>query len=170
MGEKVDYILDGGPCQIGIESTIVSLVNTNPVIVRQGIITSQHLTKILKEPVYYQPKTKGLITPGSMSSHYAPTQPLLLLESALFLNKVKELIQQKVQFSAISFQQPPPLIPVQNWIKIEANPNIYAHHLFDYLRTLDKLNTHCIVVETPPENEPWFGVIDRLQRAAHKER
>ncbi|HXH55169.1 MAG TPA: L-threonylcarbamoyladenylate synthase, partial [Gammaproteobacteria bacterium] len=87
LGSRVDYILEGGACTLGIESTIVSLLKDIPIILRQGSISETDLSAALKQPVHNKQWEKeaiklenDLITPGSYISHYAPTTPLYLCE------------------------------------------------------------------------------------------
>jgi L-threonylcarbamoyladenylate synthase len=174
LGSRVDYILDGGPCTVGIESTIVSLLGDTdiPVILRQGRISAADLSTALGKSVEVKlaNSTETLVVPGSHESHYAPSTPLylckkdLLLETALkFANNHKKLCV--LGFSKRPYQQIPDTLVV-HWITVPLDPILYAQHLYAYLHDFDTTKSDCILIEAPPHTEAWGAVRDRLQRAA----
>ena len=84
LGEAVDMILDGGPCRIGLESTIVGFEGKTPVILRPGSIPAEELADILGEPVVMPSAIRPTVrVPGALASHYAPATPLELCRSEL---------------------------------------------------------------------------------------
>ncbi len=171
LGTAVDYILDGGSCTLGIESTILSLLEPIPVILRQGSISASALQEILGDRVRQVGELEDptLSTPGSELSHYAPSQPLYLFDQNALLEKVKALSDQNISFSVMSFTEKPSeiKIPTEQWILGSTNAERYAQQLYANLHDLDKIKTECILVESPPNTEPWFAIKDRLRRAAH---
>ncbi len=166
LGSKVDYIVEGGPCQIGIESTIVYLAAGSAMILRQGHISATELTAVLG----YDIMVKGgpaIEAPGSSLSHYAPIKPLYLLEKLSLQNIMTQLNDQKRHYDVISFASPPEIEPyISQWITASNDPIQYAQHLYSHLRDLDKTNSECILVEAPPNTELWLAITDRLARAA----
>ena len=113
LGTDVDYILEGGPCTVGIESTIVHLSNHGPVILRQGGITPSQLMQALGKTLVNQDKTTVTV-PGSSVSHYAPQKPLYLLESMAFQKAIQRCHEQQKHFDVVCFSNPPLLSPFMN--------------------------------------------------------
>jgi len=180
LGSRVDYILEGGACTLGIESTIVSLLEGAPIILRQGSISETDLSKVLKQPVYHQQwKTDAikrenvLITPGSHFSHYAPTTPLYLCEKERLLETALHWARNNKRLCALSFSVPVnallehgvPDNCIAKWIVASDNPVLYAQKLYAYLHDFDATKSDCILIENPPNTEAWAAIRDRLQRA-----
>ncbi len=172
LGHTVDYILDGGPCSIGIESTIVYLLEDQPIIVREGFFSASALSNILNEPVLSKgsaPKAtpKNLQTPGSDHSHYAPTKPLYLLDEPLLKEKIRSFTQQGKQYGVLSFGANTELFAnPSTWIQMPPDPTHYAQQLYDCLHRLDNSAIEAIFVEAIPQTEAWLAIQDRLKRAA----
>lgn len=171
LGDTVDYILDGGPCTVGIESTIISLMEPSPVILRYGSISALELSGILGKLGSDKHKRQAIVVPGSSDSHYAPTQPLHLIDKGILIKTISQLAEQNKAISVISFKDRPSSLPpfVIDWICMPSQPQAYAQQLYCQLHVLDKRKSDCIVVEAPPEQEEWLAIRDRLQRAAHRE-
>ncbi len=173
LGHKVDYVLDGGPCSIGIESTIVYLLEDQPIILREGFFSATALSKILNEPVFSKRAVskaipKNLQTPGSDHSHYAPTKPLYLLDQRALKEKIIAFTQQGKHYGVLSYTysekgigQDPSV-----WIQMPLDPTHYAQQLYDCLYRLDNSTIEAIFVEELPHTEAWLAIQDRLERAA----
>lgn len=167
LGDKVDFILEGGPCTVGIESTIVSMIG-KPRILRQGGIGLE----ALKIHIAIDDETLPVSTiqvPGQHHSHYAPLKPLYLID----LPTLKELRQATTlkalrRANAMGFSEAPSsLKPYLNtWIKASSDPIIYAHELYANLRMLDKTPGDYMIIENPPNTPAWLAIRDRLQRAS----
>jgi L-threonylcarbamoyladenylate synthase len=164
LGESVDYILEGGPCQVGIESTIVSLLDT-PVILRQGGVSAEALTEVLS----FKPSTKAkehtlIEVPGQSDAHYAPSKPLYIV------NKPDQnpFYNTQRSYSVMAFgpkpQNPPSCL--STWIRASSDPIIYARELYANLRRLDHAPGEYILVESLPLQENWWAIQDRLKRAS----
>lgn len=76
---KVPYVIDGGECEVGIESTVISLFHKVPTLLRPGKITREMLEKVLGQPVALPPKTGPILSPGMKYRHYAPKAPVRLV-------------------------------------------------------------------------------------------
>lgn len=177
LGDAVDYILEGGPCTIGIESTIVSLVGPAPVILRLGSLSAETVGSVLGlAPETLLPAvTNGhttLETPGSSTSHYAPSKPLYLFEHETLFNIIVQLMQNNQSFSVLSFSEGlhamlnPIVAAHSKWIAIAKEPKLFANQLYHQLRLLDKNESECILVEMPPNTSEWLAIRDRLKRAS----
>jgi L-threonylcarbamoyladenylate synthase len=167
LGDKIDFILEGGPCEVGIESTIVSLLDETPVILREGHISEQMLAKALglaRLPHVRHNIHSTLEVPGQHHSHYAPSKPLYLLSRDQF-----EAIEDKhIMFNGMGFSEPNPAFKpyLKHWIQASLDPAIYAQELYAHLRTLDSSPGEFILVETPPKGAAWLAIYDRLLRAS----
>lgn len=167
FGDDVEIVLDGGQCQVGIESTIVDLSTAQPRILRPGMITSEKIFAALSELGLTEVQGKQVDAPrvpGALASHYAPSTPLLLVDSAKLKTVCTKLKQEGEKIALLSISQA--TLPVESQLSISNNPEIFAHTIYGYLRQLDCSGASVIVVEKPPDSSPWRGINDRLQRAA----
>jgi L-threonylcarbamoyladenylate synthase len=178
LGEAVSLVLDGGACQVGIESTILDLsVGGTARILRPGMILGADIEAVIagaaefktgklsaSEPA--QSKTP-IRVPGALPSHYAPQTPLILLPPSQLIAGIEKLAKQPSKRLAVLAFQPNSSNLVQvTWHQAANEPTAYARELYSRLRGLDELKSDWIVVEQPPDDPQWSGVIDRLRRAA----
>jgi len=169
LGDRVPLILDGGPCQVGIESTILDLTRGVPIILRPGAIAANDIADIL----HVQPQVGAAgdesapRVSGSLPRHYAPRTPMLLVDLPDLQAEVKARIAQGLRLAVLSRTA----IPIRNnlvyWQRSVPEANTYAHDLYAHLRELDSKDVDLIVVEAPPRSGEWDAVNDRLTRAAH---
>lgn len=166
LSNSVAAILDGGACDVGIESTIVCLTTTTPTIMRQGQISAEQISQVLGCDVIINIASNNIRVSGTHESHYAPSTPVNLIASnnlIIFLQKLNK------PYSVISFQDKPIFVPDNiYWQKTSDNPQIYAHDLYANLRAHDQLNNDLIIIEQPPTNQAWAAINDRLTRASVK--
>jgi L-threonylcarbamoyladenylate synthase len=148
-------VLDGGPCPVGIESTILDLSRGMPVLLRPGAVTREQIAEVIGQT----PRSADAAAPrasGTLESHYAPRTPLRLVDEA-----------DPSPASAVLAQRAPPAgMVASDWIAAPLDPAGYAHDLYANLRTLDASGAVEILVEKPPVAPEWDGVNDRLMRAA----
>lgn len=171
LNESVDLILDGGPCQVGIESTIISLIDDSPIILRQGAILASEIETLLNQKMNIHQRIKEkIIVPGMHDVHYAPEKPLYLIDKLQILDFLTKERSLKKQTAILSFSEKPALFNESHgvWLQADPDPHIYATHLYSNLRQLDHSATKTILVEAPPYKEEWLAILDRLQRAAHR--
>ena len=165
FGDALDLLLDGGECEVGIESTIVDVSGPQPVLLRPGGVT----TAALEGAMGVTLARAGVATtraPGTLKAHYAPSTPLMLMESDLVPELVPSLARQDKRLAVLSFSALRPLIPGLVWLAAPGDAVGYAHALYANLRELDAAGVDVIVVERPPERMEWLAVLDRLTRAA----
>ncbi len=169
LGAAVDFILDGGACTIGIESTIVSCISDPPMILRQGSISAEMLNAVLGKDVLEPSAKHNIHFPGSQLSHYAPHHPLYLLDKESLLQKVKKLSEENKAVSVLSFEKKPvdKQFLITEWIAVSHDPIHYAQQLYHTLHHLDKTKCDYILIERPPNTREWLAIRDRLQRAAY---
>jgi L-threonylcarbamoyladenylate synthase len=162
-------VLDGGPCEGGIESTIVDCSRGRPVLLRPGVLTRTRLEAIAGEPVFDRDEAAPKAS-GTLEAHYAPRAKLRLMPAEM-LRQALQVLDAPGQREALKLAVYCRTVPrsaargvVYRAMPTEAVPA--AHQLFSTLRELDDQGTHLIWVETPPDSPEWDGVRDRLQRAA----
>lgn len=154
LGDEVDFILDGGPCEVGIESTVLSLVQ-DPVLLRPGMIPIDELERLLNRSVAIAGKVEGAHpSPGMHERHYAPRTPVVLVESG-----------QLPEGRGVYLYLHRPL-PSTQTIAMPKDAASYARHLYDALHQADEERLEWIAVEMPPAGAEWLGIVDRVRRAA----
>lgn len=165
LGDRVDYVLDGGASDIGIESTIVDARGEHPVLMRPGHISVREIENAagisLEAPRLDAPRVSG-----ALAAHYAPATTLLLLEADLLLELAANLSQQGKRVAVLAMSARRPLLDGLLWQAAPADPARYAHDLYAGLRALDAAACAVILVEQPPLQPAWAAVNDRLLRAA----
>lgn len=167
LGNKVNYILDGGNCEIGIESTIVCFVDNKPHVLRQGDITEENILQVLGYQVTKLEQNQPAIrVPGQTKAHYAPRKPLFLVPPTELLAIAKAMIQDNINYSYLSFQANPGY-PNIAWHQAAQQAALYANQLYALLHQLDAEDTIGIIVEMPPAENLWSAIIDRLTRASN---
>ena len=164
LGDAVAMILDGGPCQVGIESTIVDLTGERTTILRPGMVSAFELGKVLGR----LPAIGGADAPrvsGSLAAHYAPRTPLALLQPDVVIFAVRDALAANEHIGVIA----PMACPLSDerivWRQISGEAAGFAHDIYALLRELDEMGCARIVVQKPPLNENWRAINDRLQRA-----
>lgn len=166
LGDKVPLILDGGPCQVGIESTIIDLSRDHPEILRPGHISPVLLGEVLGElPTQHQSQDAPRVS-GSLESHYAPVTPVRLITPERLLDFLTLQRHAGIHCGVLAYDQPAQAGMPHRWQMLPAEPAGYAHDLYGALRDLDHQQLDLIVVETPPASPAWHAVQDRLRRAA----
>jgi L-threonylcarbamoyladenylate synthase len=168
-------VLDGGACDVGIESTIVDCSRGAPVLLRPGMLSLSQLSQACGVAVLNStslettpaPSADALskqapAAPGSLASHYAPRARLRLLSADEMLSRLPRMAVQVALWTRAVLDVPAGVW----WVKMPSDAAQCAHELFAQLRAMDAKGVQEIWVETPPKGEAWDGVRDRLQRAA----
>jgi L-threonylcarbamoyladenylate synthase len=159
LGDDVDLVLEGGPSEVGIESTIIDLSSGAAALLRPGSISRTELEDVLRSKV----EEKSLSSPrhsGGLERHYAPRTPARLVAKH-DLDKEIEKLKQRV--AVLAFSRPDER--VDYWLRMPRKPGAYAQKLYAALRELDTAGCEQILVETPPDTADWAAVRDRLQKA-----
>lgn len=165
LGDAVDMILDGGDCEVGLESTIVSCLGGGVRLLRPGRVTRADIESIvgpLSEVGGAAPRV-----PGAMKSHYAPVTPLELVDPADLERRLAATGVSPV--AVLALRPAPPGWDADRWCVMPADPAGYGHDLYAALRTLDVRGASRILVEQVPGGDEWAAVRDRLTRAAAAE-
>jgi L-threonylcarbamoyladenylate synthase len=139
-----DYTLDGGPARVGIESTVLSLVDA-PTLLRPGVIPITELESLIGPIVRAAAPVEGAhASPGMHARHYRPATPLYL-----------DTVPRKGKGIVLRLGKEMP-----------ADPQSYAAALYETLHRLDTQSLDWIAIEPPPDTPEWAGILDRLRRAA----
>ena len=166
LGDAVAMILDGGPCAVGIESTILDLSGSEPRILRPGMLDAAAIGAVLG----YRPEFGGAQNAprvsGSLEAHYAPRTPLQLVAVAELAEATRQALGAGRRVVALAAQ--PVGLSHENlvWCPASADPAQFAHDLYARLRELDAMGCDLLLVAAPPVDEAWRAVTDRLRRAA----
>jgi L-threonylcarbamoyladenylate synthase len=144
LGEDIALILDGGPTQVGIESTVVSLWRNPPVILRPGMISQTDLEAASGVPWERETDLPKIVeSPGMHARHYAPRTPFYVLEPGMTKPSGRG-----------------------NVIGMPSDPHAFASRLYDELHRADNEGWEWIAILKPPETPEWAGILDRLKRAS----
>jgi L-threonylcarbamoyladenylate synthase len=163
---SVAFVLDGGPSQVGIESTIVDLsrlATHGPVLLRPGSISLDAIAAVIGQ----RPHSADAAAPrasGTLESHYAPHTPVAMLDQAELAATLARLAQAGHNVALMHIAE---YGDVYASLRMPAEPDGYAYALYAALREMDSRGADVILVEAPPQGEQWLGVNDRLRRAAH---
>lgn len=159
---RIPYILDGGPCTIGLESTIIGEEQGHWSIYRQGAITAPDLEAFLGR-VRLQEERSPIAAPGMLPMHYAPRTPLLFGE----IDPADPRLKKK-KVGLLLFQQRRSTPAPQLVLAPDGDPRTAARYLYAALHQLDAMGLEAILAEPAPEQGLGRAINDRLQRAAAK--
>lgn len=166
LGDAVALIIDGGPCRVGLESSIVDLTGEQPVLLRPGHVSASQIAEVLGMPMA-QSQRSTTRAPGMLASHYAPLTTTRIVDSDALLPAIEALLRQELRVAVLARQAAAIEDPRVFWQPAAHDPERYAHDLYAYLRQLDALQYDRILVEAVPESDAWLAVYDRLRRAAY---
>lgn len=171
LGQQV-LVLDGGPCDVGIESSIIDCTRGRPVLLRPGVLTQAQLESACGEPVLGQADTRGTTlaaapkASGTLESHYAPNARVRLMDAGAIQTALDVLGKDAAHMAVYA----------RSIVRIRSEKVLYrrmpddalaaAQQLFAVLRDFDSKAVKLIWIECLPEDAEWDGVRDRLARAA----
>jgi L-threonylcarbamoyladenylate synthase len=163
LGDRVAYILDGGNCIIGIESTIIGFDGNAPVLLRRGGLSQEVIEDAIGPVQVRLHSHSNPIAPGQMDSHYAPKKKFILGDIYTLLKNGTH-----AQAGLLTFSDYYEGIPKENQVRLSPSGNLEeaAQNLFASLRALDKMNITTILAEEVPETGLGRAINDRLRRAA----
>ncbi|MDK9703346.1 MAG: L-threonylcarbamoyladenylate synthase [Sulfuritalea sp.] len=166
LGDAVAMILDGGPCAVGIESTILDLSSGEPRILRPGMLDADAIGAVLGRPPAFGGEQNAPRVSGSLEAHYAPRTPLRLVAAADLATAARQALEAGQRIAVLASE--PPVSGDSNmiWSAAGTDATRFAHDLYARLREFDALDCDLILVAAPPDAEAWRAVADRLRRAA----
>jgi L-threonylcarbamoyladenylate synthase len=164
LGDQVDLILDGGPCTVGVESTIVSFLDGKPRLLRPGGASLEEIESIIGK-VEISPTQDRPSAPGMLLRHYAPRTPIVLDWDEKHLDSYKG---KKIGF--LAFQEPENFLQFQH-VQVLSKKGDFreaAANLFSAIRRLDALDLDLILAQAVPEVGLGRAIMDRLRRATSR--
>ena len=175
LKSKIPYIIDGGVCTVGVESTVVDIMNHPPQILRPGGITRKEINNVLGIKIKDNTSNNSTETPkapGMKYRHYSPVTPLKLIKQVSLnnINEMKINFQNKNVAVVSTKETGVKLKPTNNYdiftMGSKANLEEIAHNLFAILRKLDKKDYDLILVEIIPSHGLGEAIMNRLHKAA----
>ena len=168
LGDGVALILDGGACDVGIESTIVACTDGEPVLLRPGGIGVDALARALGRA----PRAPDADAPrasGTLASHYAPKTPAILIAPDALRAGIGQLASRDERLAVLARTIARSEEAAELWVRAPADAAAYAHDLYANLRALDAAAADVILIEAVPDGPAWLAVRDRLARATRGE-
>ena len=148
FGDAVDLVLDGGPCAVGIESTVLDMTSDPPRILRPGAVTRDQIESVMGRAVEMRrvvaEATSPAVAPGQHERHYAPRTPAFRVEP-------QQVARLDLSNAAL--------------LDVTLDPEAYARQFYARLRMLDEQNLRAIYIVLPPDAPEWVAVRDRITRA-----
>ncbi|MEU8033912.1 L-threonylcarbamoyladenylate synthase [Streptomyces sp. NPDC049099] len=166
LSDAVDFVLDGGPCEVGVESTIVDATGEIPSILRPGGVTREDLEAVLGRPLAV-PSTSRIRVPGQHPSHYAPRARVVLVEPEKVVAEAE--LAQELGHRVGVFLPPSVADAAVKAHAVVAVPTLmgaYARGLYGFLRELDQRGCDLIIASLPEEEGLGLAIANRLRRAA----
>jgi L-threonylcarbamoyladenylate synthase len=163
LGERVDVILDGGPCTVGVESTVLSLLGERPLVLRPGGVTREDLEATLGHKVEVRASSSRPVSPGQLERHYATRTPLELLDGPA---PARPSAPGRIGLLALASAPAGHGYAAVEVLAEDGRLATAAARLFAALRRLDALGLDRLVAEPVPEEGLGRAILDRLRRAA----
>jgi len=165
LGDAVELVLDGGPCRVGVESTIVDCTRAEPVIARLGGITADDVARVLGHPIDVRDRG-DVAAPGTLEHHYAPNARVHVTTDGDAGARALTLLATGARVALLTMH-PPDGLP-QSVIVLEPPRDVdeYAHVLYARLRESDARDVDHVLAVPPPPDGIGAAVADRLARAA----
>lgn len=165
LGDAVGLILDGGECTIGVESTILSLAEPQPRLLRPGSITRAQIEAVIG-PIEVGADAAAPRVPGSTAQHYAPSSAVAIVPPTLLESRIDTLLRDSRRVAVLAQRPPRKAQQGVTWINAGRRLDAYQRDLYANLRSLDKAGADLILIEEVPTLPEWAAVRDRLSRAA----
>ncbi|MCS7229905.1 MAG: L-threonylcarbamoyladenylate synthase [Candidatus Kryptonium sp.] len=164
LGDKVDLILDGGKTPIGVESTVLSLIDDEPKILRPGGLPIEEIEKVIGK-VIIQTRAEKILSPGQLKKHYSPRTPVKIFKS---FDEIKESSEN---LGLLLFKKTDLKIKAKHIEILSESGDLVeaAANLFSALHRLDDSNVDVIYAQEVPEVGLGLAIMDRLRKASAKE-
>jgi L-threonylcarbamoyladenylate synthase len=164
LGDRVALVLDGGDCEVGLESTIVACLGGRVTLLRPGAVSRSQLRDIVGEVA--DADAAAPRAPGRDRSHYAPGTTLAVVKAAQLRSEVERALAAGGRLAVLARSGAPLVSNQLVWRQLGKRPAEYGRALYAALRELDRAGAARILVEEVPDEEAWAAIADRLRRAA----
>jgi L-threonylcarbamoyladenylate synthase len=165
LGDDVDVVLDGGPCRVGVESTIVDASGAQPAILRLGGVSRERVEEIVGAPVAVLDRGE-VAAPGTLPSHYAPNARVVVVDDAALASSVRDELASGARVGVLAPKRPDDLPGDAVVLGIAVDADEYAHSLYRWLHEADEQSLDVVVAAPPAAVGIGAAVADRLRRAA----
>ena len=176
LSDKVDYIVDGGECEVGLESTVVRVVDGIPNILRPGKISPEDIRKVVgtvkidKHILKDIETDEKVLSPGMKYRHYAPKADCILVyseDNEKMIKKIQEITQKYTNPLVISCNENAKYYDVKNKILYGSKENLneIAQNIFKDLRKVDSFKPDIVIIEGVKKDEIGLAIMNRLIRA-----
>lgn len=160
LGDRIPYILDGGPCQVGIESTIIGFDNGTGIVLRAGGLKTEDIEKVIGKVKFQVTSSSNPKAPGQLQSHYAPRKKLIAGDLDALTRR------HRAEKTAILSFRRDRHAPFQFILSPSGNLDEAARNFFAALRALDESPADLILAEFVPDTGLGKAINDRLRRAS----
>jgi len=169
LGPRIDMVLDGGPCRVGVESTVLDLTREIPLILRPGGYSVEDLERLFGEVQILNRKVATPTAPGQMEMHYSPRTPLFIVDQP---QDVDPQLAQKGAYLGFREDSPGDTAPFKKTEYLTQNGDYLqaAATLFNRLHQLDQMGVEAIYAQRVPEEGLGRAVMDRIYKASVKEK
>jgi L-threonylcarbamoyladenylate synthase len=164
LGDRVALVLDGGDCEVGLESTIVACLGGRVTLLRPGAVSRSQLRDVVGEVADADAASPR--APGRDRSHYAPRTVLAVIAAAQLKSEIERALASGERLAVLARSGAPVASDQLVWRQLGKPPVEYGRALYAALRDLDRVGAARILVEEVPDDEPWAAIADRLRRAA----
>jgi len=163
LGDKIEMVLDGGTCRVGVESTVLDMTGDRPIVLRPGGISFEDLQNAIDDVEVFNRSTTSPTAPGQLKMHYSPGKPLHIVDTI-------DLVQKRKRAGALLFKAGPDSSGFQSVeiLSPTGDPVEAAARLFVALHKLDKTDIDMIYAEKIPEEGLGRAVMDRIYKASEK--
>lgn len=163
LGDKIEMVLDGGTCRVGVESTVLDLTGDRPIVLRPGGIALEKLREDIPDVDIFNRTTTSPTAPGQLKMHYSPVKPLHIVDSV-------SMVKDRERAGALVFKNGPSTegFTAVEILSASGDPVEAAANLFVALHELDKKNIEVIYAERIPEEGLGRAVMDRIYKASEK--
>ena len=169
LGDRIAMLLDGGPTDVGIESTVVDLSCDPPLLLRPGTLVRADLERVLGvalgDPAPVARADEARAAPGMIERHYAPNAQVRLVHTSELVQRIADAVAAGSHTGAIVISLP--MVRDAYLVQMPSDAAGYARALYAALHAVDDAHCEVVCIELPPSGAEWDGVNDRLRRAAH---
>lgn len=161
FGDAVPVVLDGGECEVGIESTIIDLSSKQPRLLRPGMISQSDIESVIG-PIAADENRESPRVSGSLAAHYAPRTPMQMYSRKDLIQEYVRKSEQDLHCEVLCLDFLP---EGMQGLSLSADCHAYAHGLYAAMRELDNRDAQHLLIEQTPQTPEWLAVNDRLNRA-----
>jgi L-threonylcarbamoyladenylate synthase len=164
LGERIDFIIDGGSCNVGVESTIIEFDGSRFYILRHGGLPVEKIESLLDEKLPFKSDAIKPNSPGQLKSHYAPRVPVAFIDEV----NLEKINREKTGILVFSKREKFGKFPSEKVLSENGNLEEASANLFNYLHKFEEENLELILVEKVPEEGLGKAIMDRLIKATNR--